>query len=262
MTGPAIRELEAPRRNWMIPLILVALALLAIPVLRGLRRPSTPAAAAAAADHAPVPAEPAARRPAGRRRPTPTPPAPAARPRSRARSKTWRRTWPGSGETTPHAFSPSPLTFAFGSAMPTPESMKTLDDIATVLKAHPSATIRVESHTDSIGTPGVQPEPVAGARRIDQERAGRPRRRGGADRDRRDGPGSPAARTTPRKVEPEPAQRDCRYQSVAGRSDPVSRPPTYTANQSGGRQPDRARAPDRDHEFHHQGSVPGACWRC
>ena len=29
VTGPAIRELEAPRRNWMIPLILVALALLA-----------------------------------------------------------------------------------------------------------------------------------------------------------------------------------------------------------------------------------------
>ena len=42
VTGPAIRELEAPRRNWMIPLILVALALLAIPVLRGLRRPSPP----------------------------------------------------------------------------------------------------------------------------------------------------------------------------------------------------------------------------
>jgi outer membrane protein OmpA-like peptidoglycan-associated protein len=35
--------------------------------------------------------------------------------------------------------------------MPTPESMKTLDEIATLLKAHPSATIRVESHTDAIG---------------------------------------------------------------------------------------------------------------
>ena len=57
----------------------------------------------------------------------------------------------GTGEMTPHAFSPSPLNFAFGSAMPTPESMKTLDEIATLLKAHPSATIRVESHTDTIG---------------------------------------------------------------------------------------------------------------
>ena len=42
VTGPAIRELEAPKRNWMFPLILVALALLAIPVIRGLRRPSPP----------------------------------------------------------------------------------------------------------------------------------------------------------------------------------------------------------------------------
>ena len=31
--------------------------------------------------------------------------------------------------------------------------MTTIDSIATALKAHPSATIRVESHTDSIGTP-------------------------------------------------------------------------------------------------------------
>ena len=42
VTGPAIRELEAPKRNWIFPLILVALALLAIPVIRGLRRPSAP----------------------------------------------------------------------------------------------------------------------------------------------------------------------------------------------------------------------------
>ena len=58
----------------------------------------------------------------------------------------------GSGETTPHAFAPSPLTFAFASATPTPESMETLDDIAAALDEHPAATIRVESHTDNIGT--------------------------------------------------------------------------------------------------------------
>jgi outer membrane protein OmpA-like peptidoglycan-associated protein len=57
----------------------------------------------------------------------------------------------GTGETTPHAFSPTPLNFAFGSATPTDASMKTLDEVATLLKAHPSATIRVESHTDAIG---------------------------------------------------------------------------------------------------------------
>ena len=57
-----------------------------------------------------------------------------------------------SGETTPHAFAPSPLTFAFGSAQPTRESTKTIDDIAASLKEHPAATIRVESHSDNIGT--------------------------------------------------------------------------------------------------------------
>jgi outer membrane protein OmpA-like peptidoglycan-associated protein len=59
----------------------------------------------------------------------------------------------GSGETTPHAFAPSPLTFAFASARPTPESSDTLDDIGAALVEHPSATIRVESHTDNVGSP-------------------------------------------------------------------------------------------------------------
>jgi len=57
VTGPAIRELEAPRRNWMIPLILVALALLAIPVIRGLRRPKVPALPESPQVTAPVPRE-------------------------------------------------------------------------------------------------------------------------------------------------------------------------------------------------------------
>jgi outer membrane protein OmpA-like peptidoglycan-associated protein len=59
----------------------------------------------------------------------------------------------GSGETTPHAFAPSPLNFAFASTTPTPESEETLDEIGAALNEHPSATIRVESHTDNIGTP-------------------------------------------------------------------------------------------------------------
>ena len=157
MTGPAIRELEAPRRNWMIPLILVALALLAIPVLRGLRRPQPPAAARAGRSvtgarclpgrDAAAAASKTAPAPAPRRR---APPAPvAAEPGTTADMAAFLA---GSGETTPHAFAPSPLNFAFGSAKPTPESMKTIDDIAAALKAHPAATIRVESHTDNVGT--------------------------------------------------------------------------------------------------------------
>jgi outer membrane protein OmpA-like peptidoglycan-associated protein len=161
VTGPAIRELEAPRRNWMIPLILVALALLAIPVLRGLRRPSAPPlpervtlpqrtepalpAPSATPPVAPAPAETSPE-------PEATPPTaavPSVEPGSTADFVAFLK---GSGETTPHAFAPSPLNFAFNSATPTRESEGTLDDVATALNDHRAATIRVESHTDNVGS--------------------------------------------------------------------------------------------------------------
>ena len=153
VTGPAIRELEAPRRNWMIPLILVALALLAIPVLRGLRRPKMPSAPEKPQVTAPIPAEPApAVNPPVEATPAPAPEATAPAAAEPGTIEDMAAYLSGTGETTPHAFSPSPLNFAFGSAVPTPESTKTLDEIGTLLKAHPSATIRVESHTDAIGS--------------------------------------------------------------------------------------------------------------
>jgi OOP family OmpA-OmpF porin len=155
VTGPAIRELEAPKRNWIFPLILVALALLAIPVIRGLRRPSTPAVPEPPAITVPAPAPsitpPIETTPAPP--PEATPPAPAATAAEPGSLEDMVTFLEGSGETTPHAFAPSPLTFAFASAIPTTESVATIDSIATALKAHPAATIRVESHTDSIGTP-------------------------------------------------------------------------------------------------------------
>jgi outer membrane protein OmpA-like peptidoglycan-associated protein len=161
VTGPAIRELEAPRRNWMIPLILVALALLAIPVLRGLRRPSPPQLPERV--NLPAPTEPAAAPSA----PSVTPSAPletAPEPEATPPTAAVPAVEPGStedmvaflggsGETTPHAFAPSPLTFAFASTTPTPESSGTLDEIGAALVEHPSATIRVESHTDAVGSP-------------------------------------------------------------------------------------------------------------
>ena len=140
-TGPAIRELEAPKRNWMIPLILVALSLLAIPVLRGLRRPSAP----------PLPerATPPPTQPAPAVTPTPpveTAPAPEPTPPTAAvpnvepgSMEDLAAFLAGSGETTPHAFAPAPLTFAFASTQPTPESLGTLDDIAAALNEHPGA---------------------------------------------------------------------------------------------------------------------------
>jgi OmpA-OmpF porin, OOP family len=157
VTGPAIRELEAPRRNWIIPVILVALALLAIPLVRGLRRPAPtlpdspqglqPVAPMTEPVPAPVPTPPAETAPAPAAEATPST---AAEPGSLADMVAYLE---GSGETTPHAFAPSPLTFAFASARPTRDSMGTIDDVAVALNAHPGAMIRVESHTDDIGTP-------------------------------------------------------------------------------------------------------------
>jgi outer membrane protein OmpA-like peptidoglycan-associated protein len=156
VTGPAIRELEAPRRNWIFPLILVALALLAIPVIRGLRRPSTPALPPQPQVTTPTPA-PSVTPPPVESAPLPevTPPGPEPEPVAAEPGSTEDLAvfLAGSGETTPHAFAPSPLNFAFGSTTPTAGSMETLDEVAAALKEHPSATIRVESHTDSIGTP-------------------------------------------------------------------------------------------------------------
>src|SRR5262245_5164614 len=154
VTGPAIRELEAPRRNWMIPLILVALALLAIPVMRGLRRPRVPPLPPQPLVTAPVPVPgatpPIETKPAAVPEEAPAPPAPVvAEPGSTADLAAFLG---GTGEMTPHAFAPTPLNFPFGSARPTPESMKTIDEIGAALDAHPAAAIRVESHTDDVGT--------------------------------------------------------------------------------------------------------------
>jgi OmpA-OmpF porin, OOP family len=52
----------------------------------------------------------------------------------------------------PARFTLSPLNFAFASTELTPESMGTLDQVAAILRAYPSATIRVESYTDNVGT--------------------------------------------------------------------------------------------------------------
>lgn len=155
VTGPAIRELEAPRRSWVIPVILVALALLAIPLLRGLR-PAAPRLPPPPELTQPVPLPSATP-------PMETTPAPRGEPPIGAPAAETKGIEPGTledmaafldarGEMTPQAFTPSPLNFPFASAQPTHDSMKTIDNIAGVLKAHPAATIRIESHTDNVGT--------------------------------------------------------------------------------------------------------------
>jgi outer membrane protein OmpA-like peptidoglycan-associated protein len=169
VTGPAIRRLEGPRRGWLIPLLLVALALIAVALIRGLRRPTSVAppqpqvtqtapppvqTAPPPAPQATAPTPPAETAPA----PAPTPPAeeatpPAPEAAAPGNTEDLAAFLAGSEGQTPRTFAPTPLNFAFGSTKLTPESTGTLDQVAGALKDDPSATIRVESFTDNVGSP-------------------------------------------------------------------------------------------------------------
>jgi outer membrane protein OmpA-like peptidoglycan-associated protein len=57
----------------------------------------------------------------------------------------------------PHAFAVEHLTFDFGSSTMGPEAARSTDDLAMLLRAYPSARIRILGNTDSSGTePGNQ----------------------------------------------------------------------------------------------------------
>jgi OOP family OmpA-OmpF porin len=143
-TGPAIRELPHPKRTgWILPvLLLAALALIAIPLLRGFRRPT------------PALPEPRQAVPSAVTQPLENLELPngtrLAVPRGSA-SYSLAKFMAGS-ESTPARFTLSPLNFGFAATQLTPESVSTLNEVASILKAYPTATVRVESHTDNIGT--------------------------------------------------------------------------------------------------------------
>jgi len=141
---PAIRRVAGPeRKGWLAPLVLLgALMLIAIPLLRAMRRPVI---------HTQVlhnlPAEAVARATI-----------PLALPNGQsltvARGSAAYRlaTFLGGNDATPARFTLSPMNFEFASTQLTPESLATVDEMAAILRAYPTATIRVESYTDSIGT--------------------------------------------------------------------------------------------------------------
>src|SRR5262249_52090977 len=52
----------------------------------------------------------------------------------------------------PQRFTLVPMNFEFGSTRLTPESQGTLNDVASILAAFPTSTVRVESHTDNVGS--------------------------------------------------------------------------------------------------------------
>jgi outer membrane protein OmpA-like peptidoglycan-associated protein len=140
---PAIRRLEGPeRRGWLAPLILLgALLLIAIPLLRAFRRPVVRTVM--------LPASPTA---------TMRVTTPLALPNGQTLnvlrgSPTFEMaSFLGGNAPVPARFTMSPLNFEFASTQLTPESLPTLDDVAAILRAYPTSTIRVESYTDSVGT--------------------------------------------------------------------------------------------------------------
>jgi OOP family OmpA-OmpF porin len=148
--APAIRRLEGPagpeRRGWLAPLILLgALALIAIPLLRAMRRPVVRVVPVPT-----VPSEAVARAMVPWRLPD------GQTVTILRGSPTWQLAdFLAAVGPVPARFTLSPLNFAFASTQLTPESMGTLDQVATILRAYPSATIRVESYTDNVGTPAA-----------------------------------------------------------------------------------------------------------
>jgi len=142
--APAIRRVAAPeRRGWLAPLVLLgALLLIAIPLLRAMRRPAIRTQAL----HS-LPAEAVSRATI-----------PLALPNgqsltvARGSAAYQLASFLSGTEATPARFTLSPMNFEFASTQLTPESLATVDEMATILRAYPTATIRVESYTDSVGT--------------------------------------------------------------------------------------------------------------
>jgi outer membrane protein OmpA-like peptidoglycan-associated protein len=202
--GPPIRQLESPRRSWwLLGAGLALLAIIAIPLARGVMRNRQASVAPAPVATQPAPAPTAATPEPAPQAAAPAPAAPAEEPQAAAPAEEPQAAAPaeepqaaapaeepqaaapepaaepefaadspvselaaflGSDEgATPRTFTLEPLNFATGSSEPTSESIATIDELAEALRVYPSAEITLESHTDSTGTPSAN-EALANAR--------------------------------------------------------------------------------------------------
>lgn len=136
-TGPrTLPHSPAPSRRWILPALIVA-ALIAIPWLRNHRHQ-----AVTTAPTTPTPTEMQG-----------TPPSPGLGDVSTA-GQMAKFLADRSGAPT-QRFTLSPMNFATGSATPTGSSLPTIDLAARVLKAHPSARVKIEGFADDAGGSGA-----------------------------------------------------------------------------------------------------------
>jgi outer membrane protein OmpA-like peptidoglycan-associated protein len=176
ITAPIEPARERTGWSWW-PAALAGLAALALLYfLTGGREPETarvetpPAASVAKPDPAPAPTpttttEPSTAPSASVREPTPaappTTPAPASAPTDALGQISAFLT---GTEATPRSFTLDDVNFESGSARLTPSAQETVASLAGVLKAHPSARVRLEGHTDASGS-------QAANKRLSEQRA-------------------------------------------------------------------------------------------
>jgi outer membrane protein OmpA-like peptidoglycan-associated protein len=144
--NPAIRRVAGPSRSWLLPLaLLAALVLIAIPLVRGMRRSAQVISGA------------------GRAVPQQVLPkvetVPLALPNGqtvalpRDSSAYQLASFLGGPDPAPQRFTMTPMNFEFATTRPTAESLRTINDTATVLRAYPTSAVRIEGYTDNVGAP-------------------------------------------------------------------------------------------------------------
>jgi outer membrane protein OmpA-like peptidoglycan-associated protein len=153
---PPVFEPPPRSRVWVLPALLALAAILFIPLVRGARR---------GAQHAAAPNPPAASHPVATTTPVPpsnpatnlraAPPAaetPATRDQVGSALAVFLAA-PATEVRTPQRFALPSLGFETGAVEPSSEGAETLNQVAALLQAHPSAMVRIESFTDNVGRP-------------------------------------------------------------------------------------------------------------
>ncbi len=159
---PPVFEPPPRSRVWVLPVLLALAAILFIPLVRGARRgaeragtPRPPVATHPIAANSPAPAispTPADNPAASLRAAPPNPDTPAGRDQMVSALAVYLSA-PATEVTIPQRFELPSLGFESGAAEPSSAGAETLNQIAALLQAHPSAVVRIESFTDNVGRP-------------------------------------------------------------------------------------------------------------